>query len=117
MPENSFATKIALEILIFVLITYVSIFIIYGNSFLSGLGFITPTSLFNGIPVLNVFGGIINFMVGFFTVIWSLFTFNIPGLPIELRALFAFLYTGMGIVIVLVFYTKIANFFIALINA
>jgi hypothetical protein len=105
--ENSWATKAAIEMIIFMGITYTAVLLVMGST--GGVTWPTaaPDSPAATIPVLNIIMGLINFIAGVVGVLFSLFTFNIPGMPAEVRMILTPLYTGMAIFCIIVFWDKI----------
>jgi hypothetical protein len=108
MAANAWMTKLGIELVIFIGITYVAVGMVMGNTGgFSAWPTAAPGSPGATIPVLNIFVGIINFFWGMLSMLFDLFTFNIPGLPLEVRLILGPLYTGMGIFCIIVFWDKI----------
>ena len=107
MMANSWGTKAAIELIIFMGITYTAVLLVIGSS--GGLTWpsAAPDSPGATVPILNIFVGLFNYIWGFFSVLFTLFTFNIPGMPVEIRMILTPLYTGMAIFCIIVFWDKI----------
>ena len=100
-------TKAGIELIIFMGITYIAVLLVMGNT--GGVTWPTaaPNSPGSSIMGLNVIVGIINLIWGMISVLFDLFTFNIPGMPAEIRMILTPLYTGMAIFCLIVFWGKI----------
>jgi hypothetical protein len=117
MGDTSVSEKYGIEIIIFIFVTYLAIFLVYGDSLIGTFPSAAPGSAGTTIPVVNIFVGIIDFMAGIVSVIWTIFTFNIPGIPVALRTIFSFFYTALLIICIFIFYNKIIEFLYLMINA
>lgn len=104
---NSWATKAAIELIIFMGITYVAVLLVLGGTGGVNWPSAAPTSPGSTILGLNIFVGIINLIWGMVSVFFDLFTFNIPGMPAEIRMILTPLYTGMAIFCLIIFWGKI----------
>jgi len=113
---NSWATKAAIELIIFMGITYTAVLLVMGSTVGVNWPSAAPGSPGATIPGLNILVGIFNTIWGLVSVLFDLFTFNIPGMPVEIRMILAPLYTGMGIFCVIVFWDKILLIIETIIN-
>jgi hypothetical protein len=117
MAENSRMTYYGIEMIIFIGISYTAVLLVIGSS--GGFGAwptAAPGSPGATIPVLSQFVSLINFFWGMFSILFNLFTFNIPGMPTEIRYLLTPLYTGMAIACVIIFWSKIKEIVEMVIN-
>ena len=116
MAENSRMTYYGIELIIFMGISYTAVWLVGGGTSFGHWPSAGADPMAGG-GILGILTGGLAYFFNFLWTIFDLFTFNIEGLPTEVRLLLTPLYAGMAIFCIIVFWSKIVNFYKIIMNA
>ena len=116
MEENSQMTKYGIDLIIFMGISYTAVWLVGGGTSFGHWPAAGSSPFAGGIPVISWIIGGMAFFFDFLWTIFDLFTFNITGMPTEIRLILTPLYAGMTIFCIIVFFPKIVHVYKLVMN-